>query len=146
MGTNYYLVRDGANKCEHCGRSDNQEKIHIGKSSAGWCFSLHVIPEMNINSLDDWKRELVSGTIKNEYGDTIPFYELIANITDRGHGVPFEEREWGGGFHPYINEADFHAKNHSQRGPNGMLRHRIDGAHCVGHGEGTWDYIIGDFS
>lgn len=50
MGTNYYLHTKP--DCECCGRGF--EPLHIGKSSGGWCFSLHVMPEDNINTLDDW--------------------------------------------------------------------------------------------
>ena len=42
MGTNYYLHRPRTNECEHCGRADEAPPLHIGKSSSGWCFSLHV--------------------------------------------------------------------------------------------------------
>lgn len=38
MGTNYYL--HSQDPCEHCGRS--YPELHIGKSSAGWVFALHV--------------------------------------------------------------------------------------------------------
>ena len=27
-----------------------------------------------------------------------------------------------------------------------LLRHRVDGIHCIGNGEGTYDFIRGDFS
>ena len=37
MGTNYYLETDA---CDKCGRGDGP--LHIGNSSAGWCFALHV--------------------------------------------------------------------------------------------------------
>lgn len=46
----------------------------------------------------------------------------------------------------YINEEDFHKCNQSERGPNGLLRHKIDGKHCISHGQGTWDCIVGEFS
>ena len=42
MGTNYYF-EDSSEVCECCGRG--AESLHIGKSSGGWCFSLHVMPE-----------------------------------------------------------------------------------------------------
>ena len=29
--------------------------------------------------------------------------------------------------------------------PRGLSRHPID-FDCIGHGEGTWDYLVGDFS
>jgi hypothetical protein len=46
MGTNYYVAYD---YCRHCGRFD--EEFHIGKSSAGWCFSLRVYED---KGLTDW--------------------------------------------------------------------------------------------
>lgn len=77
MGTNYYLHR---NTCEHCGRSD--ERIHIGKSSAGWCFSLHVIPG-EIESLEDWEEAWPSGIIKDEYDEIVSPEEMKKTITER---------------------------------------------------------------
>lgn len=29
---------------------------------------------------------------------------------------------------------------------NNLLRHQILKGHCIGHSEGTWDYIVGEFS
>lgn len=53
------------------------------------------------------------------------------------------ERSWGG-----IREMGSHwyAENSAIPGPNGLARHRIDHRHCVGHGDGTYDLIKGDFS
>ena len=36
--------------------------------------------------------------------------------------------------------------NYAEPGPNGLVRAKINGVHCIGHGEGTWDYITGEFS
>lgn len=80
MGTNYYLLGD---TCQHCGRSD--ERLHIGKSSAGWCFALHVTDD--IKSLADWQ-ELWSkpaAKIVDEYGDAIEPAAMLAKITERSH-------------------------------------------------------------
>ena len=113
MSTNYYLYPKP--DCECCGRPF--ERMHIGKSSAGWCFSLHVIPEDGINTLNDW-RELwyrPGAYVRNEYDDRISLGELEKVIT---------QRNWGG------------------KPPK---RHEND-RHCVGYGEGTWDYIVGEFS
>jgi len=136
MGTNYYLEE---NTCSHCGRGD--DPLHIGKSSCGWCFSLHVIQEEGIHNLDDWKRRWErGGTIKNEYGDTISQDDMLSTITKR-KGKPFDEWDWS----LQGPEEAFHNANHSIRGPNGLLRARIDGRHCVGHGWGAWDLIAGEF-
>ena len=139
MGTNYYLhVKPD---CECCGRPF--DALHIGKSSGGWCFSLHVLPEDGINSLDDWRAlwSAPGAIVRNEYGDTVSIEEVESVITDRCSAKGFDDAAWPG----YHNEQHFHNLNHSERGPNGLLRHRV-GPHCLGHGEGTWDYLPGEFS
>lgn len=83
MGTNYYWRY---NICPHCGRYD---EVHIGKSSAGWQFTLHgyrdTDPEVELSvkvmSWKDWK-ELLSreGKIFNEYGNEVPLADLVANV------------------------------------------------------------------
>ena len=110
MGTNFYLKADA---CPHCGHSNN--RMHIGKSSCGWAFALHVIPEEGINCLEDWEARWASGRIEDEYGDALTPEAMRLRITLREH-------------------------------PRGLMRSRIDGHHCVGHGEGTWDLITGEFS
>jgi len=52
MGTNYYLVKNERPPCPCCERTYVQERLHIGKSSGGWCFALHVIPEMGMLLID----------------------------------------------------------------------------------------------
>lgn len=114
MGCNYYAR---INPCPTCGHS--REKLHIGKSSWGWAFTLHVIPEEGINTLEDWER-ILSGEnvgIYDEYGDNVSLADLLDTIKDR-------DKKW----------------------PTGARRHDIDGIHCIGHGEGSWDYIKGEFS
>lgn len=114
MGTNFYL--HAKEDCECCGRPF--EPLHIGKSSGGWCFSLHVIPSDSIKDLEDWrmlwKRE--GSFIRNEYGERISTDEMERIIC---------ERTWG---------------------DRPLMRHEIDTYHCIGHGPGTYDYIVGDFS
>lgn len=131
MGTNYYFYEKPP--CPTCGHAGGERK-HIGKSSGGWCFSLHVDPDDGINSLDDWKHLFAQpgSYIKDEYGDQIPPPEMLEIITNR---------KW----RTQLHGEQFHRENHSQPGPNGLLRHQI-GSHCVGHGEGTWDLIRGEFS
>ena len=128
MGTNYYV--EDQEPCKCCGRP--YENLHIGKSSAGWCFSLHVIPERGLNDLNDWIDFLKHKRIFNEYGEEISRERLLNLIIERSHpgGIDLTE---------YLDK-------YTERGQNNLLRSRIDGIHCIGHGEGTWDLIIGEFS
>lgn len=108
MGTNYYLHRES---CAHCGRGDGP--LHIGKSGAGWAFSLHVYPEDGIKDLGDW--QALWGPphrIVNEYRDEVTPADMLASIAER---------------------------------PPTCLRHTVDGF-CIGHGAGTWDLMVGEFS
>ena len=147
MGCNYYWIEEDT-KCPHCNRRDPEEsRIHIGKSSAGWCFSLHVDPSMDINNLDDWLKLFAkpNSFIEDEYGDRVSIEEMIDKITKRSCDYPFNNERFVNRFSNYQDEEDFHRKNHSERGPNNLLRHRI-GKYCIGHGEGTWDLMVGIFS
>lgn len=130
MSTNYYLH---FTPCFCCGRGDSA--LHIGKSSGGWCFSLHVTEE--ITSLEDWKREFKNGVIKDEYDQVLTPEEMLQVIT---------ERSWKGNWenwHP-LNKEAFMRNNAANPGPNGLLRHKLGGS-CVRHGEGTWDLISSEF-
>lgn len=126
MGTNYYAEIDC---CKECGRS--AETKHIGKSSAGWCFSLHVDDE--IDSLCAWVKFLSKDnvTIKSEYGDVLTIDYMVDVIAGR---------TW-----PKRPESFDYQANDAETGPNNLVRHRIDGVYCVGHGEGTWDLMKGEF-
>lgn len=81
MGTNYYLHEKPP--CPTCGHGEGP--LHIGKSSAGWCFSLHIIPELQINNLGDWvdRWSQPNVVIKDEYGDAITPEEMLLVITVR---------------------------------------------------------------
>ena len=134
MGTNYYLQKD---KCQHCGRSD--EPLHIGKSSYGWHFSLHIIPEHNINTLDDWimKWSEPNTSIVDEYGEIVKPSDMLDTIINRS--MPdrnFEEAPYG-----YDSWDDFHRQNHSEFGLNGLVAHRYDAVRT----DGTYDLIKHEF-
>lgn len=135
MGTNYYHHKMG------------QHPVHIGKSSGGWCFALHVIPEKDLNSLDDWKQRWGSRpAIRDEYGDKVTKAEMLRIITERSHQRRMEDVNWEEDFMNHYNDLNhFLDRNHAELGPNNLLRHRV-GPYCAGHGEGTWDLIEGDFS
>lgn len=141
MGTNYYWHQKP--DCECCGREF--DAIHIGKSSAGWCFSLHVMPDEGVITLDDWR--LLWATpgsyIRNEYDEHVSIADMENIITERGIERDWDNARWWQG--SYSSEQDFHKRNYSERGPQGLLRHSI-GPHCKAHGKGTWDCITGEFS
>lgn len=142
MGTNYYLERT----CECCGHG---AQYHIGKSSAGWCFALHVgteaepliLPQgVDVRDWPDWQRAIVTGAelgwrVVDEYGRGTTLMELADIIENRG---------WpqSPGAHSLF---DFE-RNKAELGPNGLVRSKVDGRHCVGHGDGTWDLVVGEFS
>lgn len=130
MGTNYYYHEK--ERCPQCNRP--YDALHIGKSSAGWCFSLHVIPDENLNDLSDWidRWKTTNGVIVDEYGDGVSVGEMLTII---------KKRKWKIG----ELDMDWYEENNAMPGPNGLSRHHI-GPYCVGHGKGTWDLIPGDFS
>lgn len=134
MGTNYYLHEKPP--CGDCGRG--YKPLHIGKSSGGWCFSLHAIPDEGLTSLDAWDARIrkLGVEVLDEYGRFVSPDEMISIITERSW---FESKFAG-------RTREFLDQNHAEDGPNGLLRHRLDGRHCVGHGAGTYDLIAGEFS
>lgn len=128
MGTNFYLEQ-----------GDN-EPLHIGKSSMGWCFSLRIYPDDGILDLADWQERWKTGTITNEYGNTLTPDEMTDIITNR------ESVDWGEPRkipHGYTSWAQLHRENESREGPRGLLR----STHRVHHyGAGTWDCFDYEFS
>jgi len=76
MGTNYYIH---ANFCDKCERYD---KIHLGKSSAGWRFLVQIQQPY----YGDTETELIKflmdndGDIWDEYGKNISFDDLRDKI------------------------------------------------------------------
>ena len=134
MGTNYYLYEKPS--CKECGRP--YEAKHIGKSSAGWCFSLHVIPEEGINDLEDWKKlwNRRGAEIGDEYGHNLTISEMLSIITKRSRIAKHDE------------SAQWYRDNEAIPDPSGLglVRQRIDGKFCIGHGKGTWDLLVGEFS
>lgn len=137
MGTNYYYIR-------HPVFGLDKKDLHIGKSSLGWCFSLHVIPEEGLTSLDAWKNLFYRGFghIESEYGERISADEMLEVILVRQRRIPLQESWKSMG---YKSLEDMLEKNHAEVGPNGLLSHKVDGIHCVGKGNGTYNHIAGHF-
>lgn len=154
MGTNYYLR---SQRCGHCGHLPGD--VHLGKSSLGWCFSLHVIPECGVNDLESmikWlTKSIFDGSkIVSEYEEQKTLSEFLDVVTKRTNPRivrdGWDSNWWQCDGLPrsfsYSSEEAFHNLNGSKRGPSGLLRHQVDGEHCIGNGPGTWDLITGNFS
>ena len=137
MSCNYYLQKEPP--CPHCGRE--YDKLHIGTSSAGWYFALHVIPELGINTLDDWRNlwSAPGAVILDEYGKTVSMPDMELVITVR-QGSPKKS------YKPYSSEDEMLRLNDCEWGDYNLLRAKVGGYWCIGHGEGTWSYFIGEFS
>ena len=86
MGTNFFLHEKQPETCPHCGHAPNYEPLHIGKSSIGWCFSLHVIPAEGLHTLDDWQARWSKpgSVIKDEYDYLMTLEAMLKRITERG--------------------------------------------------------------
>lgn len=147
MGTNYYWHEPA---CEHCGHEP--EPRHLGKSSYGWVFALKVQEDLGLHdwaSILAWLSDQIKekkGKILSEYGEEESLEDFVGIVTSRHYAHGWGEqidRFMSSG--RYLNEEDFHRKNHSLRGPNGLCRHQT-GLYCESHGEGTWDMILGEFS
>lgn len=120
MGTNYYWHED---QCEHCRRTS--KPIHIGKSSMGWAFSLHVGREWDDTpkDLDDWlvQFQKPGSVIMDEYDRVITVEDMIKTITERDDYRPSDDKP---------------------------LRHHIeDRQHCLkAFYDKSYDYCIGEYS
>jgi hypothetical protein len=72
---------------------------------------------------------------------------MIDTIINRSWNKTWKERVKDPYFiKEYGTEAEWHRRNYSERGPNGLSRSKVDGHHCISHGDGTWDMIKGYFS
>lgn len=142
MGTNYYWSEHLQPACPACGHQPTVQELHIGKSSAGWVFALHVYPEQGIHDLDDWKERFQrSCAIWDEYGTAVSISEMLKTITER----KWTEPKWRKVL-PAIEVMEFYRMNDCLDGPNGCLRAKLRPNAVIKHGAGTWDCRVGEFS
>lgn len=87
-------------------------------------------------SLADWRALWSEPNTKivDEYGREHTPEQMMETITDRAWPKRDQERS-----------PEMYARNHAEPGPNNLMRHSI-GRHCIGHGDGTYDLIPGEFS
>ena len=95
--------------------------LHIGKSSAGWCFSLHIYPEYGIHTWGDWLKLIGRKWIVSEYHRRVSKAELIEIVTKRRFQ---DNREYyNSGKHPYYKSwNEFLLKNGAEEGPLNSIR------------------------
>lgn len=173
MGTNYYLFvdrgrteqfEDHAKATDWEGYPAEVRKVavplHIGKSSCGWCFSLHVIPELGLNDWRDWEAlaSVWRDRIYNEYGERKTLEDLRSTIFERsGKPTPafvtvydpsrLDSRTGEYATRP-ITRAEYelsHMGGAHQDPKYHLYRHPV-GRYCVGHGDGPYDLVPGEFS
>lgn len=88
MGTNYYWHIPG-NPCSACGHDADKGDYHIGKSSAGWTFSFHAVPELGVASYRDWLRTFAAsphGKIVDEYGREHSVADFVVLVEGKRDG------------------------------------------------------------
>ena len=106
-----------APECPHCG-TELEEPLHLGKSSRGWCFSLCLHPEIGLNNWQDVWEHL-------DHFTEVENYEIRSEYGDIIDMTVFFATVW---------DRDVNSRRHE-------LNDR-----CIGHGNGPFDYIVGDFS
>ena len=146
MGTNYYLqYNEEVNaECKCCGHVKTEKRVrHLGKSSGGWHFALHVYPDEMICDFDDIMQEIKraissGGVVKDEYGVEHTFDEWFDVVTKRSREKMIDYSWYG-------SKKRFLDSNSAEEGLNNLVRAKL-GSHCIGHGDGTYDYFVGEFS
>jgi hypothetical protein len=80
---------------EYCTDWPYVQQIHVGKSSGGWAFSLHVLPNLGITDLEDWAELLNYGVLRDEYGACKGPENFIKSIKQRRwHRPPSLPGKW----------------------------------------------------
>lgn len=131
MSTEYYLQN-----------KESKEWRPLGRSSVGWTFAFHPIPEWGIGSYEDFMLVVISDLylIMDEYDRVITWQEFDRIVRDRKTSKDWDSEWYNRGYY-YKSEHDFHISNNSCRGPNGLLRRNLS-EYVIGYGEGTWDLVL----
>lgn len=114
MGTNYQVTADPT-----CDNPAHIETLHIGKSSGGWKFSFHGIPERDLTSWAAWKAFIADKPVIDEYGQTLTLEEFTKVVEERwspsGRNTPHchvtpdaDTKEHGFGGRWYDGGGEYH--------------------------------------
>lgn len=134
MGTNYFVTGVSHEDCDDRGR------LHVGKSSGGWCFSLAV--HEALRSFADWQElwSLPGVQIEDEYGRPVTPEEMVKQIT---------ERSWEHAIAPEgylaLDRGEWFRRNHAIAGPKGLARHTHKARPPEGEPDATYDLVEGWF-
>ena len=96
MGTNFFWQVENTPACEHCGRSADTDKHHIGKSSMGWTFTFAACADLNVKSFADWQHIFATGggTIVDEYGEPWTTDDFIQKVRNKMSATHNHAREY----------------------------------------------------
>jgi len=141
MGTNFYLKQPEV-ACPTCGHHEPVDSLHIGKSSAGWVFSLRIYPDLGISSLEDWKARFGQGQICDEYGSQISVEKMLETITERSWPRDPSKAPYG-----YVSWPEMCRLNRAEITPQGLLRSiREEGPHGPVEPEGGGTYQMFNYN
>ena len=136
MGTNYFVTGVSHEDCDNSGR------LHIGKSSGGWCFSLAV--HNGLQSLAAWQElwSLPRVRIEDEYGRPVTPEQMIEQITERSWDRASSLDPEG---YLALDRAEWLRRNSAVEGPNGLARHTYKARPPEGEPDATYDLVEGWF-
>lgn len=80
IGTNFYVSDEPT-----CDNPAHTRSLHIGKSSAGWKFGFHGIPDHDppLTSWAAWQEFLADRVIEDEYGQEYTLEEFRPRVENR---------------------------------------------------------------
>lgn len=136
MGTNYFVTGVSHEDCDNSGR------LHVGKSSGGWCFSLAV--HKSLRSLADWQElwSLPGVGIEDEYERPVAPEQMVEQITERSWDrVSWLDAEG----YLALDRAEWLRRNSAVEGPKGLARHTYKARPPEGDPNATYDLVEGWF-
>lgn len=92
MGTNYYLKIPQSETCDHCGRADRYDTLHVGKSSGGWKF-LFDTEYGKFKSFKDWREvlEKYPNCLFDEYEKKVSLEEFYKIVESKQGGIDLDD-------------------------------------------------------
>lgn len=144
MGTNYYCELKDTVKvicnygCEH----EIHPKLHIGKDSIGWAFTLQGIDDgtYHLTNADEWEKALQNADhIYDEYGEEVSIEVMMRHIRKASPTLTRQEFE---GLQAYVKEQNsMFTSNPKVAIVNGLLYNEDD---RLGE-DGNYVVVMGNF-